>query len=723
MKRYIPVCFLVWGLTIEVGAVQFDRLQSNSITQIVAGILQQFHYRQIKINNPVSKQFLDNYLNDLDPNHMIFRQEDVDEFRDRFYTKLDNFSLSGQSSPGFEIYSRYLQRLKEAEAIAQQQLKVEHDFRIDENYQPDRKDKDWPEGQAEMEELWRKRIKAELLQDRISKYKLVEDGVEKIEPYDPTEYIERLSKRYFLLLKNREEFDTSDILDSYLSALAQAMDPHSDYLSPIEAENFDIRTVKLSLTGIGAELRVVDGITTIVRLIPGGPASRSKQLEPDDKIVAVAQESEDAVDVIELSINKVVEMIRGPIGSKVRLSVVPADAPQGSEPKEVVLVRDKIDIKDQRAQAQVIEHVNQEGETIKLASITLPGFYTDCSEDVRTLLTRLKQEDIKGLVLDLRHNGGGLLPEAVKLTGLFFREGPVVQVRSVGDRLQVLSDEDSSIAYEGPLVVLVNHLSASASEIVAAALQDYGRAVVVGGASTHGKGTVQTLDTVNRYLKPGLIEDAGKIKFTVSKFFRVQGDTTQMVGVTSDITLPSIYDHLDIGEASLPNALPATKTDPQKFVKVSMVDDSLEKLKARALERINSGQDFEYVRNDIKRLNEQKERKSISLNLENRLQERKLDEERQEKRDLERKERPKSPHTVYELNLDIIEANEPLKKLEKEASTTPSETDASGDPEDSKNETTEDDESTGLNYELEEALNVLRDFINLSKAHVASSGK
>jgi carboxyl-terminal processing protease len=647
MKAILSLLLLLAGLSGPVSAVDFTGVQAGRIAQVVGRLLESNHYKQTPLNDAVSEMFLNGYFDALDFNHMFFLQTDLDEFEKRYGTKLDDLINHADASPGFAIFDRYLSRLEERNEFVQKVLKEEFDFTKDEKFQPSRNKSPWPKDSAEASELWRARVKFELLQGRLAKEK-------------PEETLKTISKRYNRLVKTMREYDSEDILQIYLTALAHTFDPHSDYMTPTEATNFDINNVKLSLSGIGALLRSEDGYARIVSLVPGGPADLSKQLKPKDRIIAVAQGAEEPVDTIEMKLSKVVDMIRGKRDSEVRLTIIPASSPDGSEKKVVRLIRDEIKLTEQYAKAKVFDHPDDTGKTQRLGVITLPQFYDNCARDVEKLIERLNSEHINGLVLDLRRNGGGILQEAIALTGLFIKKGPVVQVKDSQKRTQILRDEDSKLAYDGPLIVLVGHLSASASEIVAAALQDYDRALVVGDQSTHGKGTVQTLQSLNPFFKQPLVSDAGKLKFTISKFYRIAGGTTQKHGVSSDLVLPSITDYMELGEASLPNCLEADNTTPLEYNRLGKVKPFLSELERRSKERVAGSIDFGYVNQDIELLKKQRADKSISLNEAKRLEEKREQKDRLEARKQERAQRKPINEQVFDLNLEMVDKKKPL---------------------------------------------------------------
>ena len=750
MKFLVTLFTLVAWLGSSVTAADFTREQAGRIAQTFARILEQGHYRQVPIDDAISKQFLKNYLDALDPNHLIFVQPDITEFEKKYGTTLDDLTKAGDVTAGYEIFAAYLKRLEERQTLVESLLKEPVDFNLTESFNPQRNKEPWPKDEAASRELWRQRVKFELLADRLSKLRdknakativtvpksarqaRLENKVEEKtpapatgkdkpaveKPYDPSQTITTISKRYKRLLRAMREFDSEEILQTYLTSLSHAYDPHSDYMGPTEASNFEINNVKLSLSGIGALLRSEDGVTKIVSVVPGGPAALSKQLHENDQVIAVAQGAEEPVDTIDMKLNKVVDMIRGPKGTEVRLTIIPASSVDGSERKQLSLVRDEIKLTEQQAKSRVIDHIDASGKTIRLGVVTLPTFYEDCSKDVEKLVSRLKQESVTGLILDLRRNGGGLLPEAIKLAGLFIPNGPIVQVKNSDRRTEVYPDNNPKVAYAGPMIVLVSHLSASASEIVAAALQDYGRALIVGDQTTHGKGTVQTLLGMTPYMRPGSVTNAGKIKFTVSKFYRVAGSTTQRNGVTPDIILPSLLDHMELGEASLPNALPADFITPVAYTKLNQVESFVSELRRRSADRILKNPDFGYLREDIDRYRKQKADKVVSLNEQQRRQELEDEKVRKEARAAEREKRPKASEKIFDLTLDTVNKGKGMVPLTP-AGGKDNDALASAEPPKPKAEGESDPESEAIEKEpdidvhLDEALGILRDYMQL----------
>jgi carboxyl-terminal processing protease len=707
MKRILSALLVVilWSATAR--AVEFTREQAGRIAKSVGDLLDRAHYKGSPMDDAVAEMHLKNYLDALDFNHMIFLQSDVDEFTAKFGKDLDNLTKKGDASAAYEIYERYLQRLDATVTRVGTLVKQKHDFTVDEKFIPQRNKLPWPKAAAEAQELWRQRMKFELLGG-----KLAGDTLETT--------AERITKRYARLQKNMKQLDSSDILQVYLSALGHAFDPHSDYMAPSVAKNFNIHNVQLKLTGIGAQLRQDDeGYTEIVNLTPGGPAELSKQLKPKDRIVAVGQGDAEPVDCVDMKLDEVVDMIRGKKGTEVRLIVIPVGAASNSERKTIRIVRDEIKLKESYAYARIIEHVGADGKPQRLGVIELPQFYQKCAADVEKLIGRLKKEDIAGLILDLRRNGGGLLNEAVELTGLFIKRGPVVQVRQP-KQVEVLEDEDARVAYDGPLVVAVGHHSASASEIVAAALQDYGRALVVGDQHTHGKGTVQTLFPLAQWMGTRQVADPGQLKFTISKFYRIAGGTTQKHGVTPDLTLPNVLDLLETGEAYLPNVLEADNIQPAKYQRVDRINGSLDQLRKLSAERLAKNQDFRYVLEDIEQVKKQRADKSVSLSEPLRLKEKAEAEARAEARKKERDARPAVTDKVFLVKTETVDKNQPLVALQPpkpkadekdkpDAKAPAQKTHEDGDePED-----TTDAAKAVLDVYLKETLSILGDYIRL----------
>ncbi len=652
--RIFPLALAVL-LSPHPAAVELSRGESGSIARLVMGILSTNHLRKDRVfNNQLSATALDLYLDHLDGGRRIFLQKDIDEFRKKYATKLDDHIYHGDARPGYDVYERYLQRLEERVKKVPSWLQLEVDFTLDESLELDRSERPWPATEEEADELWRKRIKANLLQEMLDE-----------ERDESVDIKEKLAKRYNRMLDSFKDLDPAERLELFLTAVGNAYDPHTYYMGPSESEDFHIN-IKLELSGIGARLQSdEDGYCKIVDLIPGGPAMLSKQIHKDDLIVAVAQADGKPEDVIGMRLRKVVDLIRGKKGTEVRLTVRSAGK-AGSETKVVPLIRDVIKLEEQQAKAKLCVIEDEDKRPYRLGIIQMMQFYENSTEDVRDILRRLKEEKVDGVILDLRYNGGGILDEAVALTGLFFHAGPVVQVKNSLNHIYPLEDTDRICEYDGPLIVLVSRHSASASEITAAALQDYGRAVVVGERATHGKGTVQTLENLDRIMRqyPSGIrpKSSGTLKYTISKFYRIKGTTTQKIGVSPDIVLPSVDNYRDdIGEDHLLHSLEADQIAPIESREWNMRTSYVEKLTQQAQERIKNDTDFAYIDEDIQRYLEIKERRTLSLNYDRRSSE--IDElkKRREARKQERAQREPPARSVYLVNYD--DEKEPLVKL------------------------------------------------------------
>lgn len=699
MKRRFALSIML-ALTLAPLHAELTKEQCGRITKTVGQIIGQVHYRQTQLNDEISKHHLRNYLNALDFGHMIFLQSDVDSFEKLYGTQLDDQVRFGNLRPAHQIFQRYLERLAERQKKVTTLLKEPMDFSKKESFNPVRDELPWPKTADEANELWRKRVKFELLADRLTYAK----AGEKPDPKKVEESVGKIQRRYDRLLKTMKAYEEGEILELYLSSLTRAYDPHSDYMSPHETENFKINSIDMQLTGIGAVLQADDGYTKIVRIMPGGPANRSKLIKANDRIIAVQNPGDkEATDILDMKLDKVVSLIRGKKGSVVKLTIIPA----GSDERKVIsITRDVVKLEDQLAKGYIIER-RRDGKHEKLGIIKLPGFYDKCSSHCRILLERFNKEKVDGVVLDLRHNGGGILQEAVNLAGLFITRGPVVQIKDYRGRQRVMSDVNINVTYNGPLVVAVSHMSASASEIVAAALQDHGRAIIVGSKATHGKGTVQQLLPLNRSFIANLAEDSGQLKFTISKFYRINGATTQRDGVAADIVLPSIMEYLGTSEGELPRALEADRIAKAEYKSLDQVSAFFTSLRRASIKRIQTDQDYKYIQQDIARAKERKENPTISLNEATRRKERTENKERVEARNKERAERALPKESYYEINIKGAQANKPLKKLDP-----PKPKKESTDPEPNP---AEDLNTFSLDPELRETLQILSDYVILNK--------
>jgi len=529
--------------------------------QATAGILQlmqRYHYKRVPVTDELSEQIFDRFLETLDPQRSFLLASDIEEF-EQYRQKFDDALRNARLSPVFDIFKRFRARAEERAEFAQQLLKRKFDFTIDESYTFNREEAEWAQSQKAMDELWRKRVKNDVLNLRLAEQ-------------SETELVETLEQRYERMARRVSQLGANDVFQFFINSYTMSVEPHTSYFSPRSSENFQIN-MSLSLEGIGAALQTEDEYTVVQRIIAGGPAAMSEQLSAEDRIVGVGDGAEGEItDVVSWPLNDVVDLIRGPKGSTVRLKVLPGSAPAGSPPKVITLVRDKIKLEEQAAKSSVVE-VTSAGKKRRFGVIDLPTFYLDSAgyaqglpdyrsttRDVRRLLDELTSTDggVDGVIIDLRGNGGGSLVEATQLTGLFIESGPVVQIRNSSGRVNTEDDEDSAVVYGGPLGVLVDRGSASASEIFAAAIQDYGRGVIV-GEPTFGKGTVQSVVPLDR---DGLL---GQLKVTIAQFYRVNGEGTQHRGVVPDVLFPTAMDSDAQGERGLDNALPWAEVAAANF--------------------------------------------------------------------------------------------------------------------------------------------------------------
>lgn len=605
--RFLALFFTLWGtLSVSLSAqarLEADPIYHQTLLDVVS-TLQQGHYNRISLDDDLSSALLDRYLERLDPTRSFFYAADIQEF-EAWRTQLDDQITQGDLSAAYAIYNRFEQRNLERLDYVISRLEddsVRYDFTLDESIDLERKDAPWIETADEMEDHWRKRVKNALLSLKLADKTLDEAR-------------EVLLKRYRSQRQRAEQAKSEDVFQTYVNALTSEFDPHTQYFSPVNAESFKIN-MSLSLEGIGAVLQSEDEMTKIVSLVPAGPAEKSGQLKPADLIVGVAQgEDGEFEDIVGWRLDDVVQLIRGPKDTVVRLQIIPSDAPDQTVRKTVRLVRSKVKLEEQAAKSRVLE-LQQNGKPHKLGVITIPAFYIDfaalqkgdpnyksTTRDVRKLIEELKQEQIEGLIIDLRNNGGGSLREANELVGLFISRGPTVQIRDPDGRVDILGDFNPDIAWNGPLTVLVNRLSASASEIFAGAIQDYERGLVVGNR-TFGKGTVQVVQPI----------DHGELKMTHSKFYRISGDSTQHKGVVPDIELPSLYDESEIGESALDAALPWDQVRPVRYGRFPSLDGMIPELLQRHEERTRNDPDFRFMENQISHLHERKQSTRIPLN-------------------------------------------------------------------------------------------------------------
>jgi len=727
LRQSLALCAILFTATIA--APPAMAASRETIAMSVGRLLEEGHYTRQKLNEDVSRKFLQTYLEMLDFSHLFFTQKDVDDLNAKYGSSMAGDVLLGNLKPAYEIYALYTKRMDDRVAKIKELLKQPIDFKGSATVELSRQKSSWPKDDAEADQLWRGRIANELLQEHLSEH-----------PIEPPAQL--VARRYDRLARNVHEEDKDEQMKLYLDALAQAYDPHSEYLSKADMKNFSIN-MGLSLVGIGAMLRSEDGYAKIESLVPGGPAQADGRLKVGDRITAVAQGPADYVDVREMRLDKVVEMIRGKKGTHVRLLVIPSDATDPSRRKNVELVRDEIKLKDQEARADIIIRKDENGDPIKLGWLTLPSFYADMDKhqksttrDVLALLKRLKKENIAGLVIDLRRNGGGSLEEALSLTGLFLKSGPIVQTKDYNGSIRVSANPDPGIAYSGPMVVLTSRQSASASEIFAAALQDYGRAVVVGDKNTFGKGTVQTILPIGRFasLLGSRSDEDGALKLTIQKFYRVAGGSTQLHGVASDVILPSLSDLPEFGEGALKNALAYDEVAKARYTKWS---DShslfIDQLRRRSEERVKNDPEFHYVMEDIGRLRHKLDENRISLNEDQRKKELQEDKLRKETRSKERLVRNQEEPQIYRVTLDTVDKPNlqlimypgKLAEAKKNGTTPKVDPDAASDADTDliggAGGADDDTKTPAIDPERDEALNILADLVDLTRGPKTAS--
>lgn len=605
-----------FGIGADSLALLEPKPEHSSETFVIINLLNRYHYRKATLNDSLSSIVFDNYFEMLDPNKSYFLKGDIDYF-EKYRYQIDNDLPEGNLDFAYQVFSIYRERSLDRIGYVYDLLETEPDFTAKEYMETDREKLPWPTTKEEQNATWAKIIKNQALS-----YKLAGK--------DWAETSEALEKRYQRVEKALYQYNSEDVYQAYMNALTSAYDPHTDYFSPIAKENFQI-DMSLSLEGIGAQLTQQLDYTKVADIIPGGPAYKSKRLQKDDKIIGVAQgDNEEFVDVIGWRLDEVVQKIRGPKGSVVRLQIIKHNNDINSMPDTIRLVRDKIKLEKSAAKGEVIP-LTEGNETFNLGVISIPSFYLNFDEmnsgvkdyksttrDVRKIIDSLSQQGIDGLMIDLRYNGGGSLQEAIELTGLFIPKGPVVQVRNTDNSVEVMEDEDNGkVYYDGPLAVLTNRYSASASEIFSGAIQDYKRGIVV-GENTFGKGTVQNLIDIGRYMRQSDIE-LGQLKMTLAKFYRVTGSSTQRMGVAPDITFPSPYEDEAFGESGRPNALPWDEISSSNFKETNQVSPKLiSKLEELYQDHLKEDEQLQKLVKEIEESKKVSSETSISLNLDDR---------------------------------------------------------------------------------------------------------
>jgi carboxyl-terminal processing protease len=653
LRRLLP---FVAGLLAATSLFAADQRKFTTPTALQAeastlvGILERAHYNRDNVRSADYAEVIPDYMSELDGQHLFFLATDKAKFADQYGKSVYyNTAFLGNIDAAYNIFDVYQSRVEARINWIFDELKKDFDLTSNETYRIDRSKSEWPATPAAADDLWRRRLKYELITEILSKKKTnpakpaaakpaaspeasAAPDVKDSTPAKPSDTLtdakETLRKRYERMLKNLAEIDGTDLAELYLSTIAHLYDPHSTYFSAATYEDFSIQ-MRLQLVGIGALLGLEDDTCVVKEIVPGGPADVGHELKPNDKIISVGQTGAEPVEIIGMKLRKIVDMIRGQKGTQVHLLVQPADAPDSSTRKEIVITRDVVKLNAQRARGAVFQVPTADGKTQPLGVITLPAFYnegdegdtdgekTSASKDVARLIEQLKQEKIQGLVLDLRHNGGGYLNEAIDLAGLFISKGPVVQVKNYNGDITVDEDTNAKIAYDGPLAVLVDRFSASASEIVTGALQNYGRAVVIGDSSTHGKGSVQQvveMKQLNRQLAASPAK-TGAAKFTIQKYYLPSGASTQLKGVVPDIVLPSIDDFLPIGESDLPHALVWDQI-PSSFFDGTPLDPKIvAPLRQASLERQSKLAEFGYLKKNVDWFKARQEQKLVSVNL------------------------------------------------------------------------------------------------------------
>jgi len=602
----------VWAVTQPAEPVTFkpsleQRLRSNLATKFLAN----WHYKETRLDDELSVKIFDGYLELLDPGYSFFLASDIETFAP-YRLHLDDALQHSDPTPAYEMFNVYVERVRERVTLAREQLKKPMDFTIDEKYLWDRSDVKWAKTQAELDEYWRQRVKNDYLRLRLT-------------GKDDAAIVKTLDDRYENLDRRISELNSDDIFQFFMNAFAQSIEPHTAYMSPRSSENFEI-SMSLSLEGIGALLGRESEYTSIASIVPGGPADKQGGLKAGDKVLSVGQGKDGKMqDVVGWRVDDVVDLIRGAKHTIVRIEVLHEDTGIDGPAEIIEIVRDEVKLEEQAAKSRIIEVPDEKNAMVKVGVIELPVFYLDfngraqnlpdyrsSTRDVKKLIEEMKAQGIKGLIVDLRNNGGGSLLEATTLTGLFIDEGPIVQVRNSSGRISTEEDTEPGEAWDGPLAVLVNRYSASASEIFAAAIQDYGRGLII-GETTFGKGTVQNLVDLDDYAPAGDAGKMGQLKITMAQFFRVNGGSTQNRGVEPDIDFPSAGDPGEYGERSLQNALPWTSIPTVTFKREGDLDRLAAVTDFRYHDRITNDQEFKWLLSDVEEFNLNKDKKEISL--------------------------------------------------------------------------------------------------------------
>jgi carboxyl-terminal processing protease len=624
MKRLAILLGLSLFLVLEAaaGRVYTDTLELLQPTEVhqkqavvITNLLNMYHYRKTSLNDSLSSVIFDRYIQSLDNGKLYFQKSDLDAF-ERYRYRLDDDLKRGNLEAPYVIYEIFKQRFLNRNEYVNQLLENGFDFTADEYYESDRSKLEYPKSMAEWNETWRVYLKAQALS-------LILAGRE----YEDAKNV--LSSRYRNIKRTITQYRSEDVFQIYMNAFAEAYDPHTNYFSPVNAERFR-QDMSLTFEGIGARLQAEDEYTKIVEIIPGGPAFKSKELQPNDRIIGVGQDDgKEITDVVGWRLDDVVALIKGPKGTKVRLKILPGTGGINATPVQITLERDKIKLEDEAAKAEMLQ-VKKNGKDYNIGVITIPSFYMDfeaasrgdadfrsTTRDVRNLIKELEAQKADAILIDLRRNGGGALLEAIQLTGLFIPSGPVVQTKMGQGQVRVEEDKDTDIAWDGPLGVLVDKFSASASEIFAGAIQDYKRGVII-GESTFGKGSVQNIVDLEQLL-PRESDKLGQIKLTFGMYYRVSGEGTQKRGVVPDVALPNLIDPSEYGESSRPNALPWDKIQPANYKPVNKVTaSSIKQLNDFHKQRLQSDRELVNLLEEIEEAKKDAMNTKMSLNIEKR---------------------------------------------------------------------------------------------------------
>ena len=635
MKQAFYLSFLLLITQLSFSSINLNSQESikpekkhEKISALIERFIERSHYNHTKIDDELSSKIFSKYIEDLDENRSYFTVTEIQNF-EKYRYKIDDMFGSQSLDPVYEIFNKYRINASNRMEFALDLLKTEPDFTLTEIFEFDRSEKGWLTSAEDLDEIWRKRVKNDALSLLLNEK-------------DWDEAKEILEKRYQRFLKQLNQINSDDIFETFMNSAVHSLDPHSSYFSPRNSEEYQIQ-MSLSYFGIGASLSIEDDYVSIINIIPGGPAAIDGQLKPKDRITAIAQGIDgELTDVIGWRLDDVVQLIRGPENTVVRLQILPEGMAPGEPEKIIDLTRDQIKLEESAAKSEIIETERNE-EKYKIGVIDIPSFYRDyralksgdeeftsTSSDVKRLLNNLNNENIDALIIDLRNNGGGHLTEATALTGLFIDNGPVVQLRNANGRISRLDDPDPvpRSSYNGPMIVLVNRYSASASEIFAAAIQDYGRGIVI-GQQTYGKGTVQNLYALDQYVRRN-DDELGQLTLTIGKYYRVTGESTQNRGVIPDIKLPSYIDKSKTGESSRDSSLPWDTIKPSKFKKGKSLDSIIKFLLSQHEKRMEIDPDLILLKEDIEESLKYRKKTSVSLNLNERIEEREENKKRKE---------------------------------------------------------------------------------------------